>query len=558
VVSESPSSRKDNEVPLTPPPPAPSLTFANGSSWTATTAYPKGTVYASPDGDFRLVSATYTSGSSYANPGLDANNSVPLSPKYTTIDTRYAPLGATYKTLVAASGDAAALGLPLLSNGIPVVTTATIADLEIDMDYPPVGGSCVWRFSRYRYTDQSDSLIGYVTVADGARSATAAGAGLTNTSLVAGDRILVRNYASNGVTFPGAGITAYVSLGGTLPVMPNPGNPSALAASGTANSITLSWTGGTSATGTLLFRDNLPYALTGGTTYTDLGPTGAGLASAEAHNYKIAAIAPGGISAISGAVAGSTVASFTYWTSSADLGTTGTVDWLYNLGSDAGTAVAVASNLLTVTSGAVGSGVTTSRVFVFWNKDTSTHSAIRRSWDMGFGSTNAIVDFYFTSNFTSTSTVTSSWTTGVQIEVSPTVYRLAFKGTGAYTGFQNLTITGGGATTTTSGGTVAWPSGGLTADGAHFYGVMVELLPISGGTQVMNIYQGTTAQRAAYVASGTAMPLANSVTFSSAQRSAMVAGSHAFMLLATQGSTGSNQIYVEKNVTLTALSGAGL
>jgi hypothetical protein len=375
-------------VPYVPPPAkATSIAFSEAGNWTASTFYARYAFYYAPSGERRLVTAAagYTSGGSYGT--TDTNNTVNAGPAIATLNTLYAGLGASFKQAVATSGDTVSLAMPLQSNGIRIPTNMSITDLEIDMDYPPVGGSCSWRFSRWRPGDPSETLIGTVTVADGKRSGlNGGGASLsTGISLQAEDRILVRNLTSNGATFPGEGITAYVSFNGTFAAAPNPTAASGLSASSQVGSVALTWTPGTNSTGSLIYRDGIPYQLVGGaaTSFVDLGPAGTGLTTGESHTYAVAAVSPGGMSALTGGVTGIALATYTYFPTG-----TGTLvsllpsDFSVTLGTNPNAAATLASNVLTYTSGNVGANAQQDRIQVQWTKVSGTHKTYVRQWKM--------------------------------------------------------------------------------------------------------------------------------------------------------------------------------
>jgi hypothetical protein len=565
-------------MPYFPPPTvvAPTV-LTDAGTWAATTFYPLNSTYfapangSAPAGERRLVTnpAGYTSGGSYGT--TDTNNTQPLGPSMATLAGDFAPLGASYKFAIAASGETVTSAMPLQSNGIPIAGSVTVADMEIDMDFPPVGGSCVWRFSRWRYSDPSDTLIGSVTVADGKRSGVNGGTGLsTGVTLQAGDRILVRNTASNGSTFPGQAITAYVSFSGLLPVMPSPATaPTTLTVTPTSSSLTLSWVAGSVATGHLIYRDGIPYALTGATTFID-----AGLGVSESHTYAVAAVSPGGMSALTSGVAGTTTASYSYYpTGTGTLSSLAGTDFTVTLGSDTGTAANLASNILTLTCGWTGSNAQQDRVAVVFIKDSGSHSAWKRAWKMGFNGNSALTDMYFgASAFVNFAT---AFTYGLQLEMTPNNYRFGFKAPSIGSGsFQNMTTGTGGATAlatkTASSGQVTYSAGTITADGAHFIGCVLDMQPIAGdGSQTIYWYTGTTAQLDTYLAGGALPPLDNTLTLSQPNRhgidiaSGGPGGYHYIQHLGIQGSTGAgtsaaNQSYLERDVRITPQTASGV
>lgn len=553
-------------MPSYPPPPViPSTTPIEAGAWAPTTFYAAYKIFTSPNGDRRQVAVPYTSGGSYGT--NDTNNTVSLSPTTTALSTQFAPLGAAYKQAVAASGATVTLGLPLQSNGIPVVAAVTVTDLEIDMDFPAVGtGNTVFVFTRFRPSDQSNLTLGTVSIASGKRSDTnghnnGGSPVITNASLLAGDRILVRNQSLvTAPTFTGAGVYASVAFGGTLPTMPNPSAPTGLTGTPGGGQITLNWTAGANSTGTLIYRDNVPWAIVGTNTWVD-SPLVPGT---DNHTYTISAISPGGTSTVSTGVTVAPYTSYTYYSQSN--GVPVTTDFVTTLGTNSGTSASVSSNVMSMVSGASGvANAAQDGVNVQWTKENAGvapgvgHSAWRRAWKFMFpvilvGSTT--IEFYFAAN--AFANVTTAFTSGVQLKMATGNYLFAFKAPSVNSGSsQTLTATGGPATVTSASGQVPYP---ITLSANTYYGTQVEVLPVDPGTntQTINYWIGTEAN----FDNGTLLsgPPTNVITLSSANVTAAAAvnsghgGYHYWWNKANQSNVATAITYNEKVVTITPLT----
>lgn len=470
-----------------------------------------------------------------------------------TLDSRYAPFGASYKGIAYASGDLITAGYDLVPNGLPIVASATLTAAQITLIYPTIGGTQVWNVVLDRAG--TFSTIGTITVADGARG------GVVNSlsvSLLSGDLLLVQCIQANGSTYTGLGPSFRAAFGGSLTLPTAPSATTGLAATPGTTTVGLSWTKGTNSNTTLIRRDGLPYAVTANSTYTDSGPTGAGLSPGETHTYNADAMVPGAITINATGVVSGPGNSYTYYPATAQSLSALTNDWGVTLGSNSGTAAATdSSGILTLTSGAVGSGATQDKVLAQWIKDSTvagtppgaSHTAFTRSWAFGFGTSNALVQKYWNApTFVSLATSVANF---IQLQYSPTNYRVGIKAAAFNSGvFYTLTAsTTSPAQATTVGdssGLINWPiSVVFDPTKAHLYGMKVDLLPIAGdGTQQIKIYMGTTTQL-----TGGTLPLINTITLTAAQRSALATGCHYTTMLGSQ-TTAVAQTYFEQSVTI--------
>jgi hypothetical protein len=480
-----------------------------------------------------------------------------------TMDSRYAPFGASYKGTAYSTKDVVTAGYDMVPNGIPIVASATLTAAQITLDFPTIGGTQVWHV----ILDHSGtfSTVGTITVADGARG------GVVNSlsvALVAGDLLLVQCFQANGTTYTGAYPSFRCAFGGSLALPSAPSAPTGLAATSGATSVGLSWTAGTGSVSNLIRRDGVPYAITANTAFTDAGPTGAGLSPGETHTYNVDALVPGNIAVNNTGVSGGAVTAYTYYPSITQSVSAMNTDFVVTLGSNSGTAAAVnASGLMTMTSGAVGAGAVQDNVHIDWVKESATssqsdatnrHTAWRMYTYFGFGGSSAIMNHIF--NEGSYTNLTTSLTNYLQVEMTPNWYRLGIKAAGFNSGgFYDLSAsTTSPVQCTTVGDTnghVTWPIT-VTVDptGATLYGLMIEASLIAGdGSQALKIYMGTTAQLDTFIAGGALPPLVNTCTITAAQRSALVKGHYGWELLGNQTSTGA-QLYFEKKKTIVPLS----
>lgn len=470
-----------------------------------------------------------------------------------SLDTRYAPLGASYKGIAYATGDQVTAGYDLVPNGLPIVAAATLTAAQITLVYPTIGGTQVWHV----ILDHAGvfSTIGTITIADGARG------GVVNSlavSLVAGDLLLVQCFQANGTTYSGLGPTFRGAFGGSLALPTAPSAPTGLAAVPGSTSVGLTWTAGTNSINSLIRRDGKPYAITSNSAYTDSGPTGAGLSPGETHTYNVDALVPGNITVNNTGVVSGPGNSYAYYPSVAQNLSVLTNDFGVTLGTNAGTGAATdSSGILTVTSGAVGSNATQDQVMFQWIKDSTVagtppganHTAFTRSWLFGFGTGNAIVNQVWSApTFVSLATAVGNF---IQMEFTPTGYRMGMKASGFNSGAFYLlaastTSPVQSTTVGNSSGVITWPiTVTLDATKGHLYGLKVDMAPVSGtGTQDIKIYMGTAAQLA-----GGTLPLINTVTLTSAQRSAINPGCHYTTLLGSPN-TAIAQTYFEQTVTI--------
>lgn len=333
-----------------------------------------------------------------------------------------------------------------------------------------------------------------------------------------------------GSTFPGQGLKVRLMLGTeTARVNTTPGVPSGLAVTGTtSNSVTLSWTLGSNSSQTILLRDGAPYALLGTTTtYTDLGPNGTGLTSADAggHTYAVAARRGNACSAATSTVTGAPTTDYVIVPqalSGAMDGTKSTV----TLGSSSGTAATFGTGglVLTTTSGAAGGFSANDKVNILFVGDTGNYSAWRSKGKFIMSATTDILTF----NLSCNSSIATSYTNGVQWTLGAFSYNVAFKaasfgsgsgGTGTNGSSQALTdsaypITS--ATTTASGGSVTL---GSSLVAGTEYGYKIQQTNNGDGTQTVQLYLGTAAQYASDT-----MPLLNTITLNATMKTAMAAG----------------------------------
>lgn len=204
-----------------------------------------------------------------------------------------------------------------------------------------------------------------------------------------------------------------------------------------------------------------------------------------------------------------------------------------------------------------------------WVKDTNTHTAWRRTWKFGFATSNGIINWYFRAPGISLTpggyNFAGSITQYIQCEFNTSGIRVGTKAPNANSGsFTIQTATGSStASTTTASGVIPYANFTLNPNGT-LYGASIEVLPISGGTQVINVRTGTAAS----VDDGsilTSTPIVT-VTLDSATvtalgngQSAGSLGGYLFAQMLGQQSSSSviSQIYKESSVTVTALTPAG-
>lgn len=466
-----------------------------------------------------------------------------------TLNNLYAPFGASYKGIAFSTGAQVTTGYDLVPNGLPIVANATLTAVQLTLIYPTIGGTQTWKIVLDRAG--TFTTIANVTIADGARG------GVTNSlnvSLLAGDLLLVQCTGANGTTYSGLGPSFRAAFGGSLALPSAPTAITGLAVVSNPTSVALTWTMGTGSISNLVRRDGVPYAVTSTGSYTDIGPTGAGLASGETHVYAVDALVPGNIAVGGGTVTSGTSSSYTYYPATAQPVSALTSDFTVTLGSNTGTAAAIDSaGIATFTTGAVGSGATQDIVNCAWIKDANNHSAFSRSWKFAFTTSNALVNLYMSANaFPGLGVNNPNY---LQIEFSPTVHRVAMKAAGFNSGsFFNLTTTTAAqATSNTASGNINWPIS-VNLTGPTFYGLSVVAGLIKpDGTQDIKIYMGTEAQFDANT-----LPLVNTVTLTAAQRSALSPGRTYIDVLGQQSATTPvAQVYKEKALTLIALSASG-
>jgi hypothetical protein len=469
------------------------------------------------------------------------------------LDARYAPLGASYKGTGYQTGDVVGSGYDIAPNGMRIIAPATLTAAQITLIYPTIGGTQVWHLILDRAGVAS--TIGTITIADGARG------GVLNslsTALLAGDLLFLQCFQANGATYTGMGPTLWAAFGGSLSIPTAPTIVSGLAATPGVTTVGLTWTGHADTYNYLIRRDGKPYGITSNTAYTDGGPTGSGLSPGETHTYNVDALVPGNITVNNTGVVSGPANAYTYFPSTAQNLSVLSNDFTVTLGTNAGTSVATdSSGILTMTSGAIGSNAVQDRVNYNWIKDSAvtgtppgaSHTAFTRSWEFGFGTSNAFVDMYWDGP-TWTSLATSV-TNFLQMEFTPTAYRIGVKAPGFNSGgfYVTTATTTSPAQATTIGnssGFINWPIT-VTPDPtkAHMYGLKVDCSVISGtGTQDIKIYMGTSAQL-----SGGTLPLINTVTLTAAQRSALATGTHYTTLLGSPN-TAVAQTYFERTLTI--------
>lgn len=484
----------------------------------------------------------------------------------TTLNNLYAPFGASYKGIAFSTGALVTTGYDLVPNGLPIVATATMTAVQLTLIYPTIGGSQTWKV--VKDSGGSFTQVATITIADGARG------GVTNSlsvSLAAGDLLLVQCTAANGSTYSGLGPAFRAAFGGSLALPTAPSAITGLAASGAPTSVSLTWTMGTGSISNLVRRDGVPYAVTSTGSYTDSGPTGAGLSSGETHTYAVDALVPGNIAVGGGTVTQGTASSYSYFPSVAQNLSAMTSDFVVTAGTNSPTAAINSSGLLTMTSGAVGAAAVQDNIHAEWVKESGTqsqsdttnrHSAYRMYTKFGFGTSAAIVNHFFSEG--AYTNLTTSLTNYLQLEMTPNWYRFGIKAASFNSGsFYNMSASTTSPAQCTSvgdtNGHVLWPIS-VTVDntGATLYGLVLDVGVIKGdGTQDFKVYMGTAAQLDTYIASGTLPPLVNTCTITAAQRSALAIGHYGWELLGNQTSTGA-QLYYEKSKTIVPLTAVGV
>lgn len=341
-----------------------------------------------------------------------------------SLDAAYAPVGAAFQTVVAESGDAITKGMPLRSNGLRITSPLTMTAAAIEVDGVSDGTS-TWPVIVY-HANGTQTTVATITVNPFSRTGIVAG---LNISLVAGDRIYVANGTVSGTNY-GYGPSCIISVGAgtTLTAMPTPATPGTFSAISGATGPSLSWAAVAAATGYLVVRDGVPWAeVYGATAFSET------LASGESHAYRVAALSPGAISALSPTLTVGAVVNYTYFnqTDGAPQGMT-----TMTASGNVGGSVLVAANALHPLSGTTGTSAASDKVGAQFTLDGAAHSYFDISGLFSRDNDTSIVDLYLTSNAMSN---TFGFTNGVQVEFSISQARLGFKASGSTTGYQNFT-----------------------------------------------------------------------------------------------------------------------
>lgn len=472
----------------------------------------------------------------------------------TQLNGLFAPLSATNKFDEYSTGDLCSAGYDMIPNGYLIGSNRTLTSVQLTFVYPTIGGSSVWAVVLDRAGVKSN--ITTVTVASGARGAVV---NSLSFALQTGDLVFWQNTAANG-TYVGLGPTFRMQYGGSLALPTAPTITSGLSTTTTTSTITVNWTGHADTFSYLIRRDGVPYAVTGLTTFTDSGLPGIPMTTGETHTYYVDALVPGNITVNSTGVVGAITSLYTYFPSIAQAVSALTTDFAVALGSNSGTGMDVdATGLAKYKSGAVGGFATQDGSTWEWKRGSltysgSNYSAWTRTWDFGMGS--SACDAVMIWNVPAFVSLATSVTNYLQMHIAPSGYIWRIKAAGFNSGnsyvLTDTATSPAQATTVAAGGTIGWPITVATdATGATRYSMKVDLLPINGnGTQTINIYMGTLAQRA-----GNTLPLINTITITAAQRSALAIGGHWTSNLGS--SAAAQQSYYEKNVLIGALSPAG-
>lgn len=468
----------------------------------------------------------------------------------------YAPIG-TVKQTVLWTGDTLFLGYDADVNGTDMVAPATITQLLVELDKPPVGDAVVFTFYRYTPSTNTELALGTVTIAAGA----VAGVSTISQAVLTDDKITIRVTSVGASTYPGAGPKARLALGGSFPASTAPGVPSGLTAiPGTASGINLIWTPGSNSSSTLIYRDGQPYVNAGpAASYTDFGPTGSGMTTGETHSYDIAARRYAALSALTGSPITATPTVEFVTLPQAD-GSLTNPNWLTTSGT--GASSAVASNVLTLASGTAGNNVAADRELLLFTGDTGLRSAWEVRGLFAPITTGSIFEHYVSSN---TFNLSGSFTAGVQFQLSTAGYRVGYKsttwnpsgvGTGSTGSFQNLTDSGyttNLSTTRTAGGVNLFSSV-LTLSTYYGYRVVASLVD-GTGQQLLYLYFGTAAQ---YGTNGSGLPLLCTVTLLPAMRSALPTGSVLTQQLGHQANTsGTSESTKWQKLSVIPLSASG-
>jgi hypothetical protein len=200
--------------------------------------------------------------------------------------------------------------------------------------------------------------------------------------------------------------------------------------------------------------------------------------------------------------------------------------WAFTLGTNSGTTATVdGSSYLITTSGAVGSGAVQDRVYGDYIElgSTAVYSAARLS-EIQYYQYQGANQFLLYLSRNAFTTLATSFTTGIQFQFNASGVRVGIKTGGSFIILTASGSTQATATSSDASGVVPW-SVGQTADSTHQYGATVEALPTAGdGTQVINVYTGTTAAATDGSTTHGSLTLLTAVTLTSAQRSAIPAG----------------------------------
>lgn len=471
-------------------------------------------------------------------------------PRAADLAATYAPLGASYKALLASSGDPTTAGYSIVPHGVPIVTNTTITAGLISGVYPTIGGTSVWQFVAF-HAGGTHTVIGTATVADG-------GVAAVNNSLsyaaVAGDLILCQNTASNG-TQPLTAPAFRLAFGGSITIPTAPAAASTLIATPGPTYVDLSWTGTAAATDYEIRINGVSSFLTSQTTFRHYAAT------SSTNSYQIWSRLPLNISATgSNTVTSGPASVYTYYTANA-AGPLDSTYWATALGTNSGTAIAVdAAGKVVFTSGNVGSNAVQDRVSFQWKPPlgaTTTYSAMDWQWHFGM-QTSGVVTEHFMRADTLPGSFADPANYAIRIGCNAAGYFIRTCQASLNSGASVLlTIsTSTQATVTSASGQINWPIG-VTSDTTHTYGVRFRLEQVSGGTQVLNIYHGTTAALDA----GTAT-LINTITLTTTQVSALpsitTCGYYSMILLGQQSATTPiSQKYSMDTATMTPLTAAG-
>jgi hypothetical protein len=429
-------------------------------------------------------------------------------------------------------------GLIVLPQDIYFPQTTPISDLLMTQEVPNLAsGTVVYRAIDRNPTTFAETLIGTMTVQAAGSTATstqntrAATAGLGSAySMPAGHVLRCYVYQANGTGYWGAGPELHLKQSGTFTLPSVPSIPGTITPTPGTSQVALSAAIPTGASD-LLYVDTstTPPSLVGRTA------TGAtvhsGLAAASSHTYVAYGLGTWTASAASSPVTsgpGSAVfAQFNAVTGGLD-----PAKWTQTNGSDSGTGATVdGSGYGIFTSGAVGSGATTSRVYADYIELGSGTGAVwsaARISDIEYSQYTSNNQFLFYLSRNAFTSLATSFTTGIQFQFNASGIRVGIKTGGS---FIILTASGSTQATNTSSdasGVVPWTANGnsaQTASSANFYGATLEALPVDGsGAQTINVYTGTTTQASDGSTTHGSLSLLTAVTLTSAQRSAIPPG----------------------------------